>query len=146
MSDAQVYLKLPSMSPLPKRGFWIVNEDWDCYGYVIPRGFVTDLDSVPHVPIIFVLVKGWARWAALLHDFLYSGTSVTRKLADLLFLRAMLEEGVPSTLAKSMYYAVRALGWRKYNKKRKIPADDRLRRRIADYTGNASCFNNESIS
>jgi len=141
MSEVKEHLKLPSLSPLPTRHFWVVNEDWDCYGFTIPRGLVTDLDSVPHVPVLFSLFKGWARWSALLHDFLYSGTSVSRAVADALFHRAMLEEGVPSHIALLMYWAVRVMGWRRYNKKRQISADDRLERRIADYSGEAPCFN-----
>lgn len=140
MSEVKDYLKLPSLSPLPHRHFWVVNEEWVCYGHTVPRGFVTDLDSVPTIPVLYALIKGRSRWAALLHDFLYSGTTVDRKTADLLFHRAMLEEGVPPVVAKCMYWAVRGFGWRYYNKQRKIPSSERLQRRIADYTGEAPCF------
>lgn len=140
MSEVKEYLKLPSLSPLPKRHFWVVNDAWECYGHTVPKGFVTDLDTIPMLPLLYLLIKGRARWAALLHDYLYSGTSVDRKTADLLFLRAMLEEDVPHWVAKAMYWAVRGFGWRYYNKQRKIPSNERLQRRIADYTGNAPCF------
>ena len=140
MSEAKDYLQLPSMSPLPHRHYWVLNEPWECYNHRLPRGLVSDLDTVPHIPVLFAFFKGRARWSALLHDFLYSGTAVERKTADALFLRAMLDEGIPPWIAKAMYLSVRALGWRYYNKQRKIPKDDRLRRRIADYQGNAPCF------
>lgn len=146
MSEVKDYLKLPSLSPLPRRHFWVVNETWEFYGHVVPRGFVTDLDSVPQVPVLYAMIKGRARWSALGHDFLYSGTTVDRKTADQFFHRGMLEEGVPAWIAKAMYLAVRTFGWRYYNKRRKFPADERLQRRIADYTGDAPCFNNTKTS
>lgn len=140
MPEVKNYLKLPSLSPLPERHFWVVNEDWDFYGHTVPRGFVTDLDSTPHIPGLFAIVKGRARWSALGHDFLYSSTNVTRYEADRLFLRGMLEEGVPPWIANPMYLAVRSLGWRRYNKKRRIPKNERLEQHLADYTGDAPIF------
>jgi hypothetical protein len=140
MSQAKEKLQLPCLSPLPKRHWWVLNEDWGFDEFVIPVGFVTDLDTVPHVPILFALYKGHARWSALGHDYLYSITTVSRKQADDWFLDAMLEEGVPSWIAKSMYWAVRACGWTRYNKERKHPKDTRLQRRLADHTGCAAVF------
>lgn len=141
MSEAKEYLKLPSMSPLPHRHYWVVNEDWPYYSYVVPRGFVSDLDTVPHIPILFALIKGRARWSALGHDFHYSITDMDRKQADMIFHRSMLEEGVPSGYAKAMYWAVRAFGWWRFNKRRRIPKDARMQRYLADYTGKAEVVN-----
>jgi hypothetical protein len=141
MSEVKNYLQLPSMSPLPQRHYWVVNEDWTCCGYVIPRGFVSDLDTVPHIPGLFALIKGWARWSALLHDFLYSVTEMDRRVADALFYKCMLEEGVPYRYAKGMYLAVRAFGWRRFNKRRSIEYSARMQRYLADYSGDADVLN-----
>lgn len=55
----------------------------------VPAGFVTDLDSVPRLPVVWLLLKGWSRSAAVLHDWLYSEGLVSRAEADRVFLDAM---------------------------------------------------------
>ena len=38
----------------------------------LPRGFVTDYDSVPRLPLAYWLLGGKRHKAAVVHDFLYS--------------------------------------------------------------------------
>jgi hypothetical protein len=133
----------PKLSPLQKRGWWVVVEDWEIYGFKIPKDFASDLDSIPHIPGIYVAFKGHARWSALLHDFLYATELVTREEADALFYMAMLEEGVPELLAKIMYVAVRVFGASRYRKNLKYNIETRYKRRTVNADGEVPCFSEE---
>lgn len=117
-------LNVPTLAPLPKRGWWVNVEDWNKYGHTVPSGFTTDLDSVPKVPYLYAAIKGHSVWAALLHDYLYASRKVTRKEADVFFRRGLLEEGVPGWIASAMYYAVRGFGWMYYKKIAKKGSSD----------------------
>lgn len=100
-----------STTPLRRRNTWILNKDWVCGDYVVPRGYVTDLDSIPNVPIAYTLFKGYARESAVLHDWLYFTGIVSRKKADELFYHHMVEiERVSPIIAKAMYIGVRVGG------------------------------------
>ena len=111
-------LSLPELklTPLPKedelgRGLFALAEDAvfrvGADTFVVPTGFVTDGASIPR----------WARWAlpewgrcgapALLHDFLLQQPGVPKWAADLCFLAALRENGVPELRATLMYVAVR---------------------------------------
>lgn len=78
--------------------------------FVIPRGFVTDLASVPRLPIIFWLTGATADRAAVVHDFLYSTRSVSRKMADSVLAEASGVMGVPGWRRGLMWLGVRVGG------------------------------------
>lgn len=105
------------------------NDDWitdgvlvyqsDCLGYdvVIPKGFVTDLASIPRGFRWLITVNGKHRKAAIVHDYLYALRGVivgrnplTRKECDVVFLEAMEVCDVNWPTRKTMYAAVRAGG------------------------------------
>lgn len=87
----------------------------DLYG--VPRGFVTDLASLPAVARIFIDRNGASRRAAVLHDWLYCLNAGERKDADDLFLEAMSVSGVGWLQRWTMYSAVRAAGWVYWNRR-----------------------------
>lgn len=115
---------------------WIVLEplEWrsDAAHVVVPRGFVTDLASIPR-PLRWLLdVTGPSREPAVLHDYLYcsqrdyGGNPVTRRWADGLFRLALAAEGV-SLLTRTVYWlGVRLGGWLQWGRRRRDPlnADD----------------------
>ena len=74
----------------------------------VPKGFTTDLASVPRLPGAYLLFNGKARRSAILHDWLYT-ERYPREWADMVFLAAMENEvgAIPRTL---MYWAVRLGG------------------------------------
>lgn len=76
---------------------------------IVPKGFITDLASVPRVPILYLLAGGRARKASVLHDYLYR-TQAPKRYSDLVFYAAMLEEGIERPLAWLMYQAVANFG------------------------------------
>ncbi len=80
----------------------------------VPKGFVTDFSSVPRLPLVFLLAGDTAHAPAVVHDWLYSGSKVSRSVADEVFLEAMAGVGVPWLRRTAMYWAVRLFGGRAY--------------------------------
>ncbi len=76
-------------------GLWVVAEDFIFYSATlgrlvrVPAGFVTDLASVPRLPVVYWLTGGTADEAAVIHDFLYRDATTTKAEADSVFLEAM---------------------------------------------------------
>lgn len=83
----------------------------------VPEGFITDLDSVPRIPIFHLVFKGRTVKAAILHDYLYS-IGHNRKDADKIFLAAMEAEGVRRRYRLPIYWAVRIFGKRYHHSKK----------------------------
>jgi hypothetical protein len=102
---------------------------------IVPRGFITDLASIPKLFRGLLDVNDSHRKAAVLHDFLYCLQGFTRKQCDDMFLEAMTSIGVPRYKRHLMYVAVRAGGWLIWNKRANTPPDERY-----DYVG-PSYFN-----
>ena len=115
---------------------WIVLHDleWrsDTAHVIVPRGFVTDLASIPRPLRGLLDVTGPSRAPAVLHDYLYcfqrdaAGTPVTRRWADDLFRIALAGAGV-SLVTRSLYWSgVRLGGWRYWGRRGRAPlnADD----------------------
>lgn len=78
-------------------------------GYTIPAGFVTDLDSIRRIPLLYALLKDRARIPAVMHDYLYT-QGVKRELADQLFLAEMQRQGVHLLYCYPIYWGVRLFG------------------------------------
>lgn len=85
----------------------------------VPAGFVTDLASIPWParPVLDTILADREERPAVLHDWLYCSRIVTRKEADALFLEALELEGIGWTVRRAMWLAVRAWGWRYWNKR-----------------------------
>jgi hypothetical protein len=102
----------PVLQPIAG-GKWVLLEHFvaqvNSFTVFVPAGFVTDLDSVPRLPITYWLFKNRARSSALLHDYLYS-TRQGKDYADRVFLYAMEFEGVHSWLRLFLYQGVRLFG------------------------------------
>lgn len=80
----------------------------------VPEGFVTDFASVPRVPIFFLIYGARAHHESTVHDYLYQTNMVTRKMADRIFLNAMIARGKPFYIRWPMYIGVRLGGLRAY--------------------------------
>ena len=107
---------------LGSRAIWkltahLVYED-EKYHVIVPAGFETDFASVPRLPLMYLLAGDTAHEAAVIHDYLYRINGISRREADALFYRIMLETGEPRWRAWMMYSAVRVGGWRTWNKYR----------------------------
>lgn len=80
----------------------------------VPRGFTTDLASVPRLPLIYLLTANVVSEPAVVHDYIYARASEPRDVADRVFREAMAVAGVSWARRQAMYFAVRAFGWRYY--------------------------------
>lgn len=78
--------------------------------FVVPAGFITDLASVPRVPIAYMLAGGTSNEASVIHDYLYSSHIVDRETADAVLKEASAVTGVPAWRRGIMWAAVRAFG------------------------------------
>ncbi len=88
---------------------------------VVPAGFPTDLASIPRIFRGLVTKNGPSRYAAVVHDYLYSlkgngPKGVTRAQADNIFREAMASLGVPKWKMVAMHRAVQGFGWMIFNK------------------------------
>lgn len=105
--------------------------DWEVWvgdeRFVVPAGYISDWSSIPRPMWIFYPPNfSEARQAALLHDYIYSHLwpLYTRKFADTVFHRMMLDDGARRSTARLFYLSVRAGrggGWRKLNRRRAHP-------------------------
>lgn len=84
---------------------------------VVPSGFITDLDSVPRVPVVYAAFKGRAVRSAVVHDYLYESQK-GKAYADRMFLDAMGHEGVAARWRYPIYWAVVLFGGSIYARKR----------------------------
>jgi hypothetical protein len=77
---------------------------------VVPTNFETDFASVPRIPVAYFLAGDTARWAAVVHDYLYGEKAYPRAKCDDVFLEAMTASGVPWWRRRIMHAAVRIFG------------------------------------
>lgn len=83
----------------------------------VPKGFVTDLASIPRIFTPLFPVHGLQTRAAVVHDYLYAERGevddgpFTRKQCDEIFLLGMEALGVGYLKRMAMYWAVRAGGY-----------------------------------
>lgn len=104
------------------RGAWVVDSPlvyWSMVTdetYTVPTGFTTDFASVPRLPIVFNIAGDTAHRASVLHDWLYTTKTVTRELADRIYLEAMQSTKVDYWKCILMYAAVRLLGSKYYGR------------------------------
>ena len=110
---------------------WIVLHDleWksETAHVIVPRGFITDLASIPRPLRGLLDVTGPSRQPAVLHDYLYcrqadaAGNPVTRRWADDLFRIALAERGVSGPTRNVYWAGVRLGGWRYWGKRGSDP-------------------------
>ena len=89
----------------------------------VPTGFLTDLASVPRLPLAYLLAGDTAHEAAVVHDWLYQNRISTRAQADAVLDEAMAVTGEPRWRRLLMWSAVRAAGgWAWYTGPRRYSA------------------------
>jgi hypothetical protein len=76
----------------------------------VPKGFVTDLTSVPRAFWTLLRPDGDYTYAAIIHDFLYWTQDLSRPNADLVFDFAMQDFGIEPAVSATIYHAVRLAG------------------------------------
>ena len=89
---------------------------------IVPRGFVTDLASIPQpLQILRGRNPNSGRYAnaAVVHDYLYWRQDCTRAQADNIMAIAMMEAGVPALERALVHEAVRQFGQSSWNENRR---------------------------
>lgn len=94
---------------------------------VVPRGFLTDLASIPRIFHSLIPVNGKHRHAAIVHDYLFVIQDRPRSDVDRVFLEAMEDCGVRWSQRWAMYSAVRVGGWIPWAKNEKAIKEDRAK-------------------
>jgi len=95
------------------------------YGLItVPKGFITDLASIPWIAQIIIPKIGKQNRSSIIHDYLYetgniNGKKITQKIADKIYLGLMRSRKVSKWNAKTQYRALRMFGWYAWNKYRK---------------------------
>ncbi len=84
--------------------------------YTIPEGFTTDLASIPRIFWSIIAPHELGIDAPLIHDWLYRNNIGGRAWADYILLHLMRQNKVPYWKRKVVYGAVRAFGWRSWNR------------------------------
>ena len=77
---------------------------------IVPAGFVTDLASVPRLPLVYLLTGNTSNEASVVHDYLYTVRSTARSTADAVLRQASAVTGVPAWRRWLMYIGVRLGG------------------------------------
>lgn len=82
----------------------------------VPEGFITDFESCPRLPVLFLAFGEIVHSPAVVHDWLYTAPSpVSRAEADAVLREACIAVGVPAWRAWGVWAGVRMGGWRNYN-------------------------------
>ena len=76
--------------------------------YIVPRGFKTDLASIPKLLWNIYPPHGLYLSASILHDYFCVSDWISRADGDKLFLEAMSHSNVGKIARHIIYYAVRA--------------------------------------
>lgn len=83
------------------------------YIVIVPRGFVTDLASIPQ-PLQILrgrsVTSGRYANAAVVHDYLYWRQDCTRAQSDNIMAIAMIEAGIPTIERRLIHEGVKAFG------------------------------------
>jgi len=92
----------------------VLLENFYCVGYTIPKGFKTDLASIPSgFGLLWFIIgrpsKKEFQRAAVLHDYLLEKNIVCKNEAHKLFKQILKEEGVKNWRIWCMYKAVKYL-------------------------------------
>ncbi|MCK5681545.1 DUF1353 domain-containing protein [bacterium] len=75
--------------------------------YIVPRGFKTDLASIPKMLWNIYPPHGLYLSASILHDYLCENDWMNRKDGDNIFLEAMSHSNVSRVTRTIIYFAVR---------------------------------------
>ncbi|MBK8057907.1 MAG: DUF1353 domain-containing protein [Gemmatimonadetes bacterium] len=102
--------------------------------FTVPKGFVTDLTSIPQVFWSLLRPDGNYAYSAVLHDYLYWFQSRPREVADEIFRQSMKDFRVPSSTVEAIHAAVRLGGGSSWddNARRKARGERRVLAKFPD--------------
>lgn len=121
---------------MPEDDEWVLEKPlvWECDGMAltVPKGFITDLASIPRALRNILSVTGKSRRASVPHDWLYCAKKTTRAEADEFLRLALICEGMSAFAARTYWLGVRAGGARYWNRRSGLLPSDFADGSIAD--------------
>lgn len=81
---------------------------------IVPDGFITDLASIPRLPLVYRELESIADMAGVPHDYSYSTGLLPRDTADLMLKEACFLIGLPAWKVWAIYAGVRVGGQSHY--------------------------------
>jgi hypothetical protein len=100
-----IYFLLDPIGWKPSR-----NQDANLPEIAVPRGFVTDLASIPRIFYSMLRPDGKYAHAAIIHDYMYWFQQYPKDVADTILWVAMNEFGVNAITITTIYEAVHHVG------------------------------------
>lgn len=94
---------------------------------IVPRGFVTDLASIPRIFWSILRPDADYAYAAIIHDFLYWQQRLSKNKADTILKMSMEDFQLSKPIVASIYYAVVILGKTAWSNNRKAKANGESR-------------------
>lgn len=84
----------------------------------VDQGFITDFASVPRFLHSIITPIGRHKLPAIIHDYLYTNHTMSRKDSDQEFLKWLMKKDPKRTIKnRLMFYAVRLFGAKRYKNK-----------------------------
>lgn len=81
---------------------------------ITPAGYITDLASIPRMPLVYRELEGIADMGGVPHDRAYSTGIIPRDVADLMLKEACFLIGLPAWKVWAIYAGVRVGGQSHY--------------------------------
>lgn len=94
---------------------------------IVPRGFVTDLASIPRIFWSILRPDADYAYAAIIHDFLYWQQTLPKHKADTILKMSMEDFQLSRPIVASIYYAVVILGKTAWSTNRNAKANGESR-------------------
>jgi hypothetical protein len=109
--------------------YWIPNLDQRGHfeRLEVPKGFVTDLASVPWYLWSALRPDGEYAYAAIVHDYLYWAQTRTRLMSDQILKSSMEDFHVDKRKIQAIYRAVRSFGESAWNENARLKAEGERR-------------------
>jgi hypothetical protein len=109
--DPNVTILLDDSFRLERPYFVRLDDDYHC----IPEGFVTDLGSIPRVPVVYLLLGGRGHKAAIVHDWLYRTGFYTQEVCDYYYYLLLRLTKIDYPSAWAMHKGLQIGGHKAYN-------------------------------
>lgn len=135
-NGAALFVQIPTLIPFIDFDYWYIDRDlrWapakgsKLPSVKVPKGFVSDLASVPAILWMKYPPTGRYAYGAVVHDYLYWSRTTTKEIADEILALAMRDAGTDEGTITAFKLALKAAGWKAWsdNKKAKANGEKRL--------------------
>lgn len=122
-NGAPLFVQIPTLIPFIDFDYWYIDRDlrWAPPGgstlpsVKVPKGFVSDLASVPALFWMKYPPTGRYAYGAIVHDYLYWSRQTTKEVADEIFAIAMRDAGTDESTITTFKVVLGAAGWKAWS-------------------------------